>query len=143
MTDEEIIEEYGQETDDWLLDDDRLEFISFRDSPGNILVLFTGRPKKGRSKYAKEQFWFPCTQILDLDNGVCEDRILSTSSNQLRKRLTKIFNEYPDLFKGTTPVSISWIGSGMERKYSAHALLYEDKRAVMDKIGKGSSPESS
>jgi len=141
MNEEEygIEEGFGQETDDWMMEDTQKDFISFRDSPGDILVLFTGKPIKGRSKYQKDQFWFPVEQILDMQNGIVEEKTLSTSSNQLRKKLTKLLKDYPKMFEGKVLVNIRWTGNGMDRSYSVGVPAYESQRLVMDKIHPGRS----
>jgi hypothetical protein len=142
MDEEYGIEEgFGQETDDWMMDETRKEFISFRDSPGDILVLFTGKPVKGRSKYQKDQYWFPVEQVIDMEAGVVEEKTLSTSSNQLRKKLTKIYTDHPKMFEGKTIVNIRWSGNGMDRSYSVIAPVYESQCLIMDKIHPGRSVE--
>ena len=113
-------EGYGVETDDWMMDETRKEFISFSQSPGAIIIALTGKPTKERSKYGKDQFWFPCIEMVGKE-GVysLEDRILSTASHQLRKKLTKFYNDHPDnIFKGEIPILITWEGDGMNRYYA-------------------------
>lgn len=128
------MEQYGMETDDWMMEETRKEYVDFSGSPGDLLVLFTGKPLKGRSKYGKDQFWFPVMEI-DLQAKMKSEKILSTSSNQLRKRLTKLFQEVPRLFAGKTLVNIRWKGNGMERKYDVCVPAYESQRLVGDELG--------
>jgi len=133
------IEGYGQETDDWMLEDTKKDFISFKSSPGQIVVLFIGKPIKQRSKFNKDQFWFPCVEVVDLEKGLTEERVLSTASNQLRKKITKLYQKYPDrLFSGKLPVVIDWEGEGMNRYYSVGPLHDESANLLMERLGRSS-----
>ena len=129
------VESYGVETDDWMMEETRKEFISFKNQPGQIVVIFTGKPTKQRSKFSKDQFWFPCLELIDMEKGLVEERILSTASNQLRKKLTKLQQKYPDrLFCGKMPVVIDWEGEGMSRYYSVGPLADGSAHALMEKL---------
>jgi len=131
------IEGYGQETDDWMLEDTKKDFISFKGSPGQIVVLFTGKPVKQRSKFNKDQFWFPCVEVIDLEKGLVEERTLSTASNQLRKKITKLYQKYPErLFTGKMPVVIDWEGEGMNRYYSVGPLHDDSANLLMERLGR-------
>jgi len=110
--------EYGQETDDWKMDDERVPFIDFGSSPGEVVINLTGRPKKQMSKYGKDQFHFPCRQLVDVEKKIWEDAIMSTSSNQIRKKLTKLIDQEPALMDGKHPIFVTWSGEGMSRVYS-------------------------
>jgi len=136
-------EEWGQETDDWELEQTQREFIDMGDSPGSLTLLFKGKPLKGRSKYKKEQFWFPVEKITLVEGSkpMIEEMTLSTSSSQIRKKLTKLSKEYPDIFEGKRPVYLQWIGNGMERKYSCGVLSYESACELMESVGR-SGPSS-
>jgi len=136
MIEDDGIEEYGQPTDDWMMEETRKEFIDFSNSPGSLLVLFIGKPTKGRSKYHKDQFWFDVEQVIDMKRGIVEQKVLSTSSNQLRKKLTSMLGKHPDLFDGKVPISITWEGAGMERKYYVGDLAYESTRELMLALGR-------
>lgn len=136
-------DEWGKETDDWMMDETQKDFISFRDSPGSLTLLFHGKPVKGRSKYQKDQFWFNVEQITMVEgqSPIVEEKTLSTSSNQIRKKLTKLVREHPDILDGNRPVFLQWNGNGMERKYSCGVLSYESACILMESIGR-SGPSS-
>ena len=130
---EELEEGYGEETDDWMMEDTRKEFISFRDSPGTVVVALTGKPTKQRSKFGKDQYWFPCIQLVgDQGNYSLDERILSTSSHQLRKKITKFYHTHPDnIFKGEVPFLIYWEGDGMNRWYNLTLVDDETEEIFM------------
>lgn len=124
MNEGNIEEGYGEETDDWMMEDTRKEFISFDKSPGAVVVVMTGKPSKHVNKFGKDQFWFPCYQLMGehTENYSLDEKILSTSSHQLRKKFTKMHQKAPDassgFFSGRMPVVITWEGDGMARYYT-------------------------
>jgi hypothetical protein len=136
-------EEWGQETDDWMMEETQKEFISFRDSPGSLTMLFHGKPVKGRSKYQKDQYWFnvEVVTLIEGQDPMVEEKTLSTSSNQIRKKLTKLVKDYPDILEGKRPVFLQWSGNGMDRSYSMNVLSYGSACALMESIDR--TPPSS
>ena len=127
ITDEYIDEEYeglGKETDDWMDVKEATEFIDMSDSPGDIVVKFTGKPILQRSKFGgKKQYWFPVSQLIDIQKDVWDDRTLSTGSTKLRRAIKRIYEKDSSLFNGEIAVGISWTGKGMDRSYTASRVV--------------------
>jgi hypothetical protein len=119
-------ERIGRETDEWMDVNEMAEFISMKESPGDILVRFKSKPTMQRSKYGgKKQFWFPVEQYIPNGDGggMWKDMILSTGSTKLRREIKRIFSQDGGLFDGQVAVGIHWSGMHMDRTYSASIVV--------------------
>ena len=123
------------EADDWEMEGSTDTFVSFKETPGRVLLFITGNPDKGRTKYNKDQFWFPVNVVVDVENGMMQEMIMSTASSQLRKLISAMKKKIPTIFEGKEPLMIQWTGSGMERKYSVTDLAYESKIELLRSLG--------
>ena len=111
------VDGYGDVSEDWMEVEERKEFIDMSQTPGSALVKFHGHPRKMRSKYGKDQFWFAVDLVIDREQGTTGERILSTASSKLRAGIKKMLEKYPDLLQGDRLVVIQWTGAGMDRSY--------------------------
>ena len=132
MNEIEEVSPYGQETDQWMLEDDYKEFLSWQGPKGDYTIFLTGKPKTGMSKFKKEIYWIDCKLLLDNERCLFADRVLSTGSNQLRKQLTTLYKKHGDkLFEGVIGLTISWEGEKIDRRYVVGRISTDDEMRLL------------
>jgi len=126
-------EGYGQETDDWMDVEERKEFINFDETPGAITILFQGKPTKQRSKYGKDQYWFPVNLVMSQDPVMLKEHILSTASRRLRAEIKKMVEKYGDkVLGGKMAFTLHWDGKGMDRQYNIGPISEESTAVLLE-----------
>ena len=123
------MEEDIEEMEDWMLEGSANEYIKMGESPGGFVCKILAPPTPRKSMYgdgSKTQFVFPVEQLVGKDNvtgqELWEEKMFSTTSKQIRKKLTKLVKQDPEVLRGKVKVSVSWEGMGMNRVYSLSIL---------------------
>ena len=134
---DETLEGIGEETDDWMEEDDRKEFINFKERPGEFCCVFVGKPTKQTSKFGqKTQYWFPVKVLKNMDPVVWQDMIMSTSSKKLRAKLTEKVHKYGEdkVLGGKMVFNISWDGQNLDRYYSVGPISDGSADLLLEKL---------
>ena len=115
-------ERIGQYADDWDDIEARREYIPMGESPGELLLYFTDKPRYHRGYKGKKAYRWEVNLVIDVQKGTTGERFLSSSSQKLRAGIKAQRDKYPDLFEGKRLVGISWTGNGMDRTYDVCVL---------------------